>query len=155
MGLVDGGGAVTALLAVLAGPVPGQGEVEGVEMMGLDLRELPVAQGGQDFDLQLVAVLFQRPGLQMDLGVLREPPLGKFLESGLFTGQDLTVFHPLLKGKGESLHGFFQLLGGEIGLRGESGGLEELLAPDVVAAGDGDAVAAAPLLNTCHGNRPF
>lgn len=61
-------------------------------MMGLDLRELPVAQGGQDFDLQLIAVLFQRPGLQLDLGVLREPPLGKFLESGLFTGQDLPFF---------------------------------------------------------------
>ena len=66
-------------------------------MMGLDLRELPVAQGGQDFDLQLVAVLFQRPGLQMDLGVLREPPLGKFLESGLFTGQDLTGVTTVMK----------------------------------------------------------
>ena len=50
----------------------------------------------------------------MDLGVLREPPLGKFLESGLFTGQDLTVFHPLLELKGEAARPF-QLLGERLG----------------------------------------
>ena len=124
-------------------------------MVGLDLRELPVAQGGQDLRLQFVAVLFQGPGLQMDLGVFHEPPPGEFLEGGLFTRQDLPVFHPLLKLEGKGLHGLFQLLGGEIGVRSEGGGLKELLAPDVVAAGNSDAVAAAPLLNACHEDRPF
>ena len=84
-------------------------------MMGLDLRELPVAQGGQDFDLQLIAVLFQRPGLQVDLGVLREPPLGKFLESGFFTGQDLTVFTRCSNSKAKACTAFSSFLGERFG----------------------------------------
>src|SRR5699024_4293390 len=138
--------------AVLPGAVFAEGDKEPVDDVGLELRQLVVAQGGEDFVVQLLLVFGNSPRLEIELGVLVDPSGSVLLQGDFSPAEENAITDFRLKLQGELLHGLLPLLGGKGWIWGECGRFQQLLPLGVVSAGDGDLVAAVAFSDAGHGD---
>ena len=151
LGLLDGGFGVAARLPVLSGSVLGHGGEGAVEGGGAQLGQLQVSNDRENLFVKLRFVLFHGSRLQLLGCVFPEPAVCEFFEGGFSAVHGDAVFDIRLKLPCEFLHSLLPLFWGKPGVRGEGGGLDQLLSVDVPPEAHGDLIGSAALFNRCHG----